>query len=388
MADTHLRVRCSSALSRLFTTNMGTPEGDGLSPFLFIWYLNAALEEADSCLPQSLFSPPALDIALKLPSLTAYADDVDRISTSAAFLEERLRHDETVFGRWNLFINATKTERVCIRTATRKDVCNKCGKPCVMEAIQCDSCDHWVHYACSNLSKSDLDSLLKDPNSSFVCGPCLSLTDETSFEKWKKVKSLGSLLGDSEDLENRMRLASVAFRQHLKIWPRRNFLSLHTRLRIYNAFVLPVLTYNIGALAMDKRMEHTVDCYHRRQLRYITGHVWPNIISNENLYRLSGARPISLIAKERRWALFGHICRLSPDAPARAAMFSFFAAASCLKKRKGRPKLCLATTFVRDLCESPFTHTMTLARLSDFLHLQSLASDRLRWDRFVQRLCE
>ena len=385
LADNHFRVRCSSAVSPPFTTNMGTPQGDGLSPFLFIWYLNAAIKETDSTLPPLLSSPPALDSALGLPALTAYADDVDRYSTSAGYLEERLRHDEKVLGGWNLHINVSKTERICIRSELAKDVCQTCRSPCFADALQCDTCNGWVHYSCSELAKGDIELLLRDPDSTFICAKCKSGKDD---ERWRECKSLGSLLGDREDLNNRMRLAVVAFRQHFKIWPRRKFLSLRTRLRIYNAFVLPVLLYNIGALAFDKKMEHDADCFHRRHLRYITGIVWPRIMSNEKLYHITGAKPISRIAKERRWSLFGHICRLPPDVPAHAVMLSFFSASSCLRKKKGRIRLCLATTLAHDLAESPFNHTMTLNRMSDFLHLRSLASDRTRWTRFVQRLCE
>ncbi len=64
---------------------MGCPQGDGLSPTLFTIYLEAAQREIRKNLPKR----PENDKFL--PSETAYADDVDYISTSQDFLEKALK---------------------------------------------------------------------------------------------------------------------------------------------------------------------------------------------------------------------------------------------------------------------------------------------------------
>eukprot|EP00117_Sycon_ciliatum_P038405 scpid60702/ scgid28546/ len=69
----------------------GIPQGDGLSPVLFTVYLEAALRDLRSVLPPR----PAADE--HLPAETAYADDVDFISTSKAYLDQLLLLAESTF---------------------------------------------------------------------------------------------------------------------------------------------------------------------------------------------------------------------------------------------------------------------------------------------------
>ena len=59
---------------------------------------------------------------------------------------------------------------------------------------------------------------------------------------------MGSLLGDEEDTNRRMALATVQFKSLEKLWTRSKCISLRirSRMRAYNAFVVPVLLYNGG----------------------------------------------------------------------------------------------------------------------------------------------
>ena len=59
-------------------------------------------------------------------------------------------------------------------------------------------------------------------------------------------RKLGSLLGDPEDVARRMQLANVSFHKMWTVWFRGAQISLPLRLRLYSAFVLPVLMYNMG----------------------------------------------------------------------------------------------------------------------------------------------
>ena len=71
-------------------TNIGIPQGDGLSPVLFTTYLEAALREVRN-------NVHAQDIA--------YADDVDFISKDGV----NLNIVEKILEKWNLKMNPTKT---------------------------------------------------------------------------------------------------------------------------------------------------------------------------------------------------------------------------------------------------------------------------------------
>lgn len=281
-------------------------------------------------------------------------------------------------------MNKSKTERVCIELFPSTECCPKCRECCVTEAILCDSCLHWWHYKCASLSPEQVKALSDCADSTFKCPACKNFDPppKRGKEPWRKVKTLGSLLDDNEDALHRMGLAAAAFKQHTKLWMRRAHVTEKTRVRIYNAFVLPVLTYNLGALALCKAMENRMDAFHRRQLRHVLGVFWPEIISNEALYRRTQTCPISLLAKRRRWALFGHILRLPRDVPAFLAMRAFFCAEGSFKKRRGRTRTCIAGVIVRDLLDSFDKHHRLLQNMTDLETFRTLAVNRTAWERF------
>ncbi|GFS07037.1 very-long-chain enoyl-CoA reductase [Elysia marginata] len=83
-----------------FISNVGTPQGDSLSPVLFIIYLEHALRDI-----RTNISPPT-DIERLLPREFAYADDVDFVSLEFVEVEEVQKALE----RHRLFVNVDKTD--------------------------------------------------------------------------------------------------------------------------------------------------------------------------------------------------------------------------------------------------------------------------------------
>lgn len=387
LAETSLTVKVGKERSTPFVANVGSPEGDGLSPSMFTFYLSEAVRDADSAVPR-VIHPPDLDQKLQLPTISAYADDVDLYSTSDVYLEQKLTHYVGVFAKWKLELNTIKTERIHIVVKKPTDNCPVCNKPCRTEALQCDGCDSWVHFRCSSIAEVDLQQMMQDPRSTFMCRNCVDNIPDTDYDAWKTSKSLGSLLSDREDLVRRCQLAAVALKQHYKIWPRRHFISLKTRIRIYNSFVLPVLTYNLAACALSPFLADKLDAFHRKQLRLVTGTLWPERVTNSELYKMTGTCPISSLARLRRWIFFGHVCRLPADAPAKMAMRSFFLASSFLRRRRGRPASCLQKVLAADLEKSFSQHHRKLEMLSDLTALERLAQTREDWMRFVHTVCD
>ena len=68
--------------------------------------------------------------------------------------------------------------------------------------------------------------------------------ENKEFEKWRKTIKLGSMLGDQEDIEHRKNLATAALSKMNKTWVRNHKIGIEKRLKLYNAIVKPVLTYN------------------------------------------------------------------------------------------------------------------------------------------------
>ena len=134
--------------------------------------------------------PPADD---RLPLDVEYADDIDFISYSRPYLNDIERIAPACLAEWSLQLNAANTER----TSVSRQV-------------------------------------------------------DRAHEPWRTTRKLGSLLGDAEDVARRMQLANVSFHKMWTVWFRGAQISLPLRLRLYSAFVLPVLTYNMGTWGLTK----------------------------------------------------------------------------------------------------------------------------------------
>ena len=109
-----LRAVLPSAKGPSFPTLRGTPLGDSLSPVLFIVYLDGALADVR---PLILQRPPA-DISLGLLTGTAYADDVDFMTTDGERLWTLLPTISNKLLEWDLKVNETKTEHTHIEQHT------------------------------------------------------------------------------------------------------------------------------------------------------------------------------------------------------------------------------------------------------------------------------
>ena len=72
----------------------------------------------------------------------------------------------------------------------------------------------------------------------------LSRKKSRQEEEWRKVKKVGSLLGDEEDIERRKQLATVAMNKLQPIWIK-NQVNQKTKMKLYRALVKSILLYNM-----------------------------------------------------------------------------------------------------------------------------------------------
>lgn len=329
--DTSLIVKFGKIEDCLLTF-MGSPQGDALSPLLFIIYLEACLRKLRPRLPIHSIQPPEME----------YADDLDLLFylLMAAKSAEPIAVGNML--EWNLEVNTTKTE-------------------------------------------------------------LLAISNKTS--EWKTAKKLGSLLDDEEDIKRRKQMAAIAFNKMDKIWAS-NKVSESRRIRIYNAFVLPVLTYNCSTWALTSKLATSIDGFHRRQLRKTIGVRYPETISNVALYDRTKCSAVSSIAKKQRWTLLGHILRRDPDIPAYQAMEAYFKPSTELLVL-GRSRTTLPYLINKELngrainngqwgakhdhaYAKPFTETAIPTSLNseqDLVDLRQLAQDRDLWRLLVEDIC-
>lgn len=111
---TTLVVRIKSSLSKAFETNIGTPQGDALSPVLFTLYLELALRKLREVCPQ-----PMADASL--PAEIEYADDTDFISSVPTHIESIKATAPTFLQAWNLSMNTEKTEHTILKREGNKE---------------------------------------------------------------------------------------------------------------------------------------------------------------------------------------------------------------------------------------------------------------------------
>jgi hypothetical protein len=109
LSKTTLMVRARGYIGAPIPTIQGIPQGDALSPVLFIIYLEAALREIraiDNC----LYGKTPGTGWRKIEE-AGYADDLDLIASDPGILETTLQRMIPIFGKYNLRINENKTER-------------------------------------------------------------------------------------------------------------------------------------------------------------------------------------------------------------------------------------------------------------------------------------
>ena len=286
LTKTSLRVKIHGHRGKVFTTNVGSPQGDSLSAILFNIYYEAALKSIRA----DFEKPPAKDEDLRIPKEMQYADDLDFISTSEAHLEQIHEVCSSSLPNWNLKVNIAKTERTRIHISDAKE--------------------------------------------------------ERGKERWRSSKSLGSLLDPMQDVQRRSELAAMAMNRLKEFWKNKK-VSNALKIKLYNAYVKSILLYNCGTWSGAPGLLKKVDTIHRRHLRNLAGVSFPNRISNENLYKLFDESPISREIEKRRWMLFGHVLRMPKDAPAQKSLEVYLNPK--LKNRRGRPRITLFSTLQKQV---------------------------------------
>ena len=187
--------------------------------------------------------------------------------------------------------------------------------------------------------------------------------------EWRSIKLLGSLLGSAEDVDMRISKANRAFGSIS--WRRHSFQS---RLCMFNCLIMPILLYNCGLWTLSKLLNDKLDKWQRRKLRVLLQIVYPQRITNNNLYTETKQSPVSATCRRRRLLWFGHVVREGPESASFQAL-ELSINTNDIKKTRGRPPLRWIDTI---------RHDLKAADLSVESALQA-AGDRLTWLDTVDR---
>ncbi len=325
LSNTKLRVNVNGTMSIEFQSFLGAFQGDCLSGCLFTLVLAGALCDLRTQLVVEIDRPNPPITELGFPLDTEYADDVDFNDEEKETLRTLLPIATEILKDWNLFVNEGKTEFMHVYLAMSGE---------------------------------------KDEKGNVIAGN----------ELWRKSITLGSMLCSREDITRRISLGYAAFNKYNKAW--NNKIPLSKRLLLYEALVVSVMMYNSSCWAAPKSVLEKLDVVHRRHLRTILNYRYPNIISNDNLYRRCNAEPLSVRVDRNRWRMLGHVLRGPTEGP---AYNSLVFAINTLQYpgRVGRPQTNLFSLIKSDLRD----RNIFLNNLSDLLYLRNLSLNRVFWRR-------
>lgn len=187
---------------------------------------------------------------------------------------------------------------------------------------------------------------------------------------------LGSVVatkgGVEKDIENRLRLARVAFAKLKKIW-RSPILARNTKIRIFNSCVISILLYGSETWCTRKFTSNRLQVFANRCLRTICKIHWPNVISNNELWELTSHIPIQTQILKRKWKWIGHTLRKPVTSIARQALEWNPQG----YRRRGKPTSTWRRTVELDMQASGRTWS----------EIKELAQDRGNFRDFVEALC-
>ncbi|GFR80990.1 very-long-chain enoyl-CoA reductase [Elysia marginata] len=202
LCNTTIETRINKAdIQASFNSNIGTPQGDGLSPALFTIYLEHALRKT-----RTVIGDPTTKLGELIPREIAFADDVDLIGSQ--------------------YIDIDAVEKA--------------------------------------LKEFDLIS-----------------KEET---EWRKTNKVGSLMGDTKDVERREQLSNVALYKLKNVWISKDKIKREIKIKLYKSLVKSIIICNCGTWALTQTEANKLDTFHRKQLRNILDIHYPNLISNKSIY--------------------------------------------------------------------------------------------------------
>jgi hypothetical protein len=332
-------------LGEVFDTNMGVPQGDSLSPILFIIYLEAVMRD----LAKELLT----QFGIVIPNDLIYADDCDFIVDSEEEVVKILAVAPEVFKRWGLTMNSTKTEVTCIEKVEKVDG---------LGPINRNGARVRVRPARRVVSIPQSDGVL------------------VKSTKWENTKKLGSLLGMDADLRNRIKKAESMFSQCSKLW--KFNLNVEMKVQFYKTMIQSILLYNCGTWGLTNSQIDRLEGCNRRLLRRLLGIYYPNKISCAKLYEVTKTGPLFGRVLNRKWKLCRKVLEMDERTPAMYWFRKYFK--YNVSKHLGKSNVTLVVSLMQDLKLADFE----LRKEDDFNRLQEKAKNNrgMEWEDLVEKI--
>jgi hypothetical protein len=327
--DVKLIVRIGNEQSKPFTTTMGVPQGDCLSPILFTLYLAKALKEPNITEEHQEHRYHEHITEQSCSKLPAHLQDHNySVQKEIGILIEPKYADDISWGAANCKQRIQQEIKTTIPKLTARGL------------------------KVNEAKNEDYDIA------------------SNGGDQWKKCKILGSLLDTKEDIKRRKILANNAYHKLRPIFEDKK-LGMPHKIRVFCACVESVFLYNSEIWTIGKTTEKEIDSYQRRMLRNAINIKWPNKITTDKLYETTKQRRWSDTIRKRRLRWFGHAVRLPTQTPAKQALEE---ALRATKKQRGGQKATWLKTIAQDLHKLGYS----------IAEATVLALDREQWRNLVK----
>ena len=272
-------VRIGNDYGEWFQTDVGTKQGDPLSPLLFIAYLERVMDQVrqNTC---------GINIGGLMINNLRFADDIDLIDEDVSSLQRQLDLTRAAAEQSGLMLNTNKTKTMVFGDR---------------------NIESQIHVA------------------------------GNTIENVEKFEYLGSVLtwdnNCSDEIKRRIGKATGALASLKRIWNSKK-LTIENKLKILTTCVFSVLLYAAETWTLKETDKKKLLAFEMKSYRRILKINWRDMIRNEDIRkRISKEENIVDIIKKRKLRLFGHICRMDDTRIIKHVIFSKMEG----KSRRGRP---------------------------------------------------
>ena len=305
-------------LGRWFTIDSGVKQGCVLSPLLFLLVLDWVMRKVNTGGRGIQWT-----LTERLEDID-FADDLAMMAHRARDMEESLRRLAKYAGQVGLQINVSKTKIMRINTTA----------------------------------------------------PCTLVINGETIKETENFCYLGSILtedgGADLDVVSRIQKARQAFILLNNVWNSTQ-LTRNLKLRFFKSNIISVLLYGCETWKMTSIIANKIQVFVNKCLRRILRVFWPNVISNEELWRITKTEQMKTLIKRRKWNWIGHTIRRPVGDIAKNAL-DWNPQGT---RRRGRPKNSWKRTVANEASELGKTWN----------EVKALATNRVRWRLFVNALC-
>lgn len=177
------------------------------------------------------------------------------------------------------------------------------------------------------------------------------------------------------EISKRIQKAAGAFAQLGKIWNNRNIL-LSTKIRIYEAAVITILTYGSEVWVTTKTQSRRLEVFHQRCLRRILRVRWYHHVTNLNILQQAETTSVEAVVAASRLRWLGHILRMTRE---RLPRILLEWTPNHGKRSRGRPRQTWFNSVMEDLKLITGNNRLRVREI------EVMAQDRPEWRRMVRK---